>query len=207
MDYEVSYAGNVNPGTAVVTVAFKGNYTGTVTKTFAINAVPAPGPVPVPAPVPVNPDGDENDITTVAGMEKSITAMTNDGDPAGSAYAPILLMSKKQTNTSVKLTWKGVPGAEGYIIYGNRCGKGFLFQRLSSVAGNVRSLNLTGLLKGAAYKYTILAYRVENGQKKVIGTAKTVHVVTKGGKTGNYAKVTVNTKKLSLKAKKKAKIK
>lgn len=35
-DYTVSYADNVNPGTAMVTVTGKGNYTGTVEKTFTI---------------------------------------------------------------------------------------------------------------------------------------------------------------------------
>lgn len=37
-DYTVSYADNVNKGTAAVTVTGKGNYTGTVNKTFQIDA-------------------------------------------------------------------------------------------------------------------------------------------------------------------------
>ncbi|MFQ9514440.1 MAG: leucine-rich repeat protein [Eubacterium sp.] len=36
-DYSVSYANNVNAGTATVTVTFKGNYTGSLKKTFTIN--------------------------------------------------------------------------------------------------------------------------------------------------------------------------
>lgn len=36
--YIISYSNNVNVGTAAVTVTGKGNYTGTVTRTFAINA-------------------------------------------------------------------------------------------------------------------------------------------------------------------------
>ena len=35
-DYEITYANNTNAGTATVTVTGKGNYTGTVTKTFTI---------------------------------------------------------------------------------------------------------------------------------------------------------------------------
>ena len=38
VDYTVSYANNVNAGTATVTVTGKGNYSGTVTKTFEIKA-------------------------------------------------------------------------------------------------------------------------------------------------------------------------
>ena len=36
IDYDVEYSNNVNPGTATVTVTCKGNYTGTITKTFEI---------------------------------------------------------------------------------------------------------------------------------------------------------------------------
>lgn len=35
-DYEVSYANNTNPGKATVTITGKGNYAGTITKTFII---------------------------------------------------------------------------------------------------------------------------------------------------------------------------
>ncbi len=38
-DYTISYANNVNPGTATVTITGKSNYTGTVTKTFTIEEV------------------------------------------------------------------------------------------------------------------------------------------------------------------------
>ena len=157
----------------------------------------------------VNPDpeGDLNDITTLAGLEKSITGMTNDGDPVGSTFAPLMLMSKKQTRNSVKLTWKGISGATGYILYGNQCGKGKKFQRLAELAGNVKTWNMTGLKKGTYHKVTIVAYQFVNGQKKIIGAAKTIHVATKGGKNGNYGKVKPSKKKLSLKVKKSAKIK
>lgn len=38
VDYELSYVSNINIGTATVYIKFKGNYTGTVTKTFEITA-------------------------------------------------------------------------------------------------------------------------------------------------------------------------
>ena len=44
MDYTVSYANNVNAGTATVTVTGKGNYSGTLTKTFEIKAAEAQKP-------------------------------------------------------------------------------------------------------------------------------------------------------------------
>ena len=46
-DYTVTYSNNIDAGTATVSVTGKGNYTGTVKKTFTIKA---PEPVPEPAP-------------------------------------------------------------------------------------------------------------------------------------------------------------
>ena len=53
-DFTVSYSNNINPGTAVVTITGAGNYAGTKTANFVINA-PAPDPDPVD-PDPVDPD-------------------------------------------------------------------------------------------------------------------------------------------------------
>ena len=48
-DYDVLYTNNVEPGTATVTVTFKGDYTGTASATFTI-AEPEPEPEPVAIP-------------------------------------------------------------------------------------------------------------------------------------------------------------
>ena len=50
-DYSLTYANNTNAGTATVTITGAGNYTGTITKTFAIRAasIPAPAVGSVPA--------------------------------------------------------------------------------------------------------------------------------------------------------------
>lgn len=37
-NYIVTYSNNLNVGTASVTITFKGNYTGSIVKTFKINA-------------------------------------------------------------------------------------------------------------------------------------------------------------------------
>ena len=49
VDYEVTYSDNVAPGTATVTVTFKGNYAGTATANFTI-AEPEPPTPPEPEP-------------------------------------------------------------------------------------------------------------------------------------------------------------
>ena len=52
VDYDVSYSDNVEPGTATVTVTFKGNYFGIVKCFFGIAAQPEPEPQPEPQPEP-----------------------------------------------------------------------------------------------------------------------------------------------------------
>ena len=49
----------------------------------------------------------------------------------------------------------------------------------------------------------MVAYKLVNGQKKVLTTSKTIHVATTGGKVTNVSKVTVNNTKVSLSLKKK----
>lgn len=41
-DYDFSYSNNINAGTATVTITTKGNYTGSVSRTFTIEKAPAP---------------------------------------------------------------------------------------------------------------------------------------------------------------------
>lgn len=53
-DYDISYKDNINPGKAIVTITGKGNFTGSITRTFNITGtIPvAPAPVPSPQPTP-----------------------------------------------------------------------------------------------------------------------------------------------------------
>ncbi len=55
------------------------------------------------------------------------------------------------------------------------------------------------LKKGTYYKYTAVAYKMENGFQKVLASSKTVHAATAGGKVGNYRYVKVNKKSVKLK--------
>ncbi|MCQ2532821.1 MAG: DUF4214 domain-containing protein, partial [Saccharofermentans sp.] len=51
-DYTVSYSNNTNVGTATVSITGKGNYSGTVNKTFTISAVVTPAPTTAPTQAP-----------------------------------------------------------------------------------------------------------------------------------------------------------
>jgi len=145
-------------------------------------------------------DGDPSDSSTLAGMSASIAVISNDGDPAGASFADIQLQSPSQKKNSIRLKWNHVPGATGYALYGNACGKGNRFELITELAGT--SYTHTGLKAGTYYKFTVVAYQIgADGIKKVVASARTIHVATKNGKVTNYKKVKANKKKLTLKVK------
>ena len=127
-----------------------------------------------------------------AAAENAIMNAASDEGPAGTAFAPLKLRSTKQTAKSVKLRWTPVSGATRYVVYGNRCGKKNKMKKLATVTGKTRNITkIAGrkLKKGKSYKFIIMAV---NSSNKVVSTSKTIHVMTKGGKTGNHRMVRVS---------------
>ena len=122
-------------------------------------------------------------------MDKQITTAKSDADPQGSVFNLLQAKGVAKSNTSVKISWKRVPGASTYIIYANKCGANNQFIKLNTVSGT--SFTQTKLKKGTYYKYLIVAV---NGDK-ALATSKTIHVATKGGKVGNHKSVTTKAKK------------
>ena len=144
--------------------------------------------------------GDVNDPTSVASVEKAIANNKKDGDIKGSTFGLLQLRAKKVSNKAVRLTWTKVKGADGYIIYGNRCntgGKKYPYKVLKVLKGN--TWKKSGLKKGTYYKFMAVAYKKVNGSQKVLASSKTIHVATSGGKVGNYKAVRVNKKAVKLK--------
>ena len=125
-------------------------------------------------------------------VEKAILAQKSDTDPAGSAFAPLMLSSKKQTKNSNTLKWQSVPGASGYVVYGSKCGKANKIKRIALVKGT--SFKHKKLKKGTYYKYVVVAVEDTVAGQRVDAISKMIHVATKGGKAGNYKGVTVKAK-------------
>lgn len=109
---------------------------------------------------------------------------------------------KKAAKTSITISWKRVPGAASYTVYGNKCGKGNRYHKIATVSGG--QYVHKGLKKGTYYKFLIVA----NGGGKAKAVSKTIHVATTGGKVGNNKSVRITSKKtVSLKKGKTSKIK
>lgn len=137
--------------------------------------------------------------------EKVISADTDKGDVAGSSFYKLRLKATGK-NKSIKLTWNKVKSADGYIIYGAKCGSSM--KKLKTLKGNKKvAYTHKKLKKGKYYKYMVVAYKNIDGKKYTIAKSKSAHAVTNGGKYGNPTKVTVKSSKLTVKTGKKKTIK
>ena len=150
---------------------------------------------------PQNPPSDTDKETAISIEDMTNTILTADTDKddiKGSRFSALCLKAKGGKK-KITLTWKKVKDADGYIIFGSKCGK--KMKQIAKVTGN--KYIAKKLKKGTYYKYTVVAVR---GQE-VLSTARTVHCITDGGKKGNPLKLTCKKTKISLKKGKTAGIK
>ena len=130
-------------------------------------------------------------------------ATKGEKDVRGSTYAPLKLASKKQTETSVTLSWSKVKGAKRYVVYGSQCGKSSAYKELATVSGSDTSyvvkkiVNPKGkkvkLKAGTMYKFLVIADRGSKSAK----ISKSIHVATAGKENvANPINVSVDKKVL-----------
>lgn len=136
-------------------------------------------------------------------VENSILNLPNDKDPAWTTFSLLKAKGVPKSKRAIKLSWKPVPGATGYVIYGNKCGNKNKYEKITPAPVSGTRWIQKKLKKGTYYKYLIAAV---NGDK-VLAVSKTIHVATNGGKVGNNTKVTLNKKKKILKVGKTFKLK
>ncbi|MEA4922123.1 MAG: hypothetical protein VB031_02010 [Eubacteriaceae bacterium] len=98
----------------------------------------------------------------------------------------LLLKGVNKTKKSQKLTWTKVNGADGYILYGNRCNQRKHKHKMKKikVIRNGKTLTYTkkGIKKARKYKYKVYAYKISGGKKVIIAESPTIHLVSKGFK-------------------------
>ena len=139
---------------------------------------------------------------------EKLTNLPNDKDPKGTTFSKLRARAVKRTKTTMVLQWKKQTGADGYLIYTNRCGR-YNKMKLKKTVKNPNTVkwNRKKLKKGKYYKYTVVAYKNVNGQKLPIAASCMVHCTTKA-KSNTIAKgVKVNKTKVTLAAGKTFKIK
>lgn len=172
--------------------------TPTLTPTPTATPTPTVTPTPTAAPTPtIAPEQKSEDGTAVGkGASKqsaaaAITAASSDEGPTGTSFALLQPRVKKTTKSSIRIAWAKVPGAVEYIVYGAPCGSAY--KEIQHVRTN--SYTQKKLKKATSYKYMVMAVSASD---TVLATSKTLHIMTDGGRRGNYKSVKVNKKSVTL---------
>lgn len=130
-----------------------------------------------------------------------------DGDYKGSNFGLLRSQTTKLKKNSVTVKWNKVKNADGYIVYGAKCGAKSKYKVLKVVSGKTTSYTHKKLKKGTYYKYNIVAFKYVNGVKVTLAASKKIHATTLGGKYGVAKAVKLNKSKVKIKKGKTFKIK
>ncbi len=130
-----------------------------------------------------------------------------DGDYKGSNFGLLRAQTTKLKKNSVTVKWNKVKNADGYIVYGPKCGAKSKYKVLKVVSGKTTSYTHKKLKKGTYYKYNIVAFKYVNGVKVTLAASKKIHATTLGGKYGVAKAVKLNKSKVKIKKGKTFKIK
>lgn len=146
---------------------------------------------------------------TASLTESKMTAKPpkGDGDYKGSNFGLLRAQTTKLKKNSVTVKWNKVKNADGYIVYGAKCGAKSKYKVLKVVSGKTTSYTHKKLKKGTYYKYNIVAFKYVNGVKVTLAASKKIHATTLGGKYGVAKAVKLNKSKVKIKKGKTFKIK
>lgn len=183
IEYIVDYTDNIEVGTATITVTGTGNYIGYVTKTFTIieakkddgsETKPGDGSETKPGDGSETKPGDGSETKPGDGSETK----PGDGGKTEPVDVPAIITVNKTTiskvenkATGVKLTWKKVSDATGYVVYRKNSGSKS-WKKIKIVKGASKTTYTDSTVKskhGTVYSYRIESYKSVNGQ-----TAKAV---------------------------------
>ncbi len=92
--------------------------------------------------------------------------------PSATLAAPKISAYYVPTDTAIKVTWQGVTGADGYLIY-RRYNAGSSWVYAGAAGASARNFTDKGLKSCTKYQYIMRAYKLTNG-KKVGGTFSNV---------------------------------
>ena len=188
---------------------------------------PSMTPSAVPGVTPENLFEEDPEMAQYPSLEEVENAIratdTDKQDLLGSKYAKLQVKAAAKAKKTVKLSWKRVKGASGYIIYGGKYGT--KMKKIKTVKAGTKkkySYTVKKLKAKKYYKYLVVACKssvtakdITAGRKnvkvtkdKAITISKIVYVTSKHRKYGNPSKLRLKTSlKLKKGRKKKLKIK
>ncbi|MDD6069771.1 MAG: leucine-rich repeat protein [Clostridiales bacterium] len=198
-DYTVTYKNNINAGTAAVTVAGKGNYTGTVDLQFTINApaptpTPSPTPSPAPSPAPQTPVSTEKAVGTVVTVGNAQYKIT--GTAENTAGTVSFVKSTKDKKKLTSLTIPNTVKIDGKTynvtaIEKNAC-KNYSKLKKLTIGKNVKSIGASAFagckaLKSIKIQSTLLTKKTI-GKKAFSGIHKKAVIKVPKKKVKEYKK-------------------
>lgn len=107
---------------------------------------------------------------------------TDKSEIKGASFAPLKLRATAGKK-SIKLKWSKMSKADGYIIYGGRCGA--KLKKIKTVSKKTTSYTVKKLAAGKYYKYSVMAYKKDGKVKRIISISTCAHCCVLGGKHGN----------------------
>lgn len=133
----------------------------------------------------------DNKLSTNKEINKEITS-AKDKDLSNSRYEFLQAKVTTTTKNSLTLTWKKISSADGYMIYGNKCGTKNKYKYICTLANRSTTKYVAkNLKKGTYYKYFVVAYKKVGNEKVTVTISKTIHATTSGGKYGNAKSVKI----------------
>lgn len=181
-----------------------------------ITIVPTPEPEQTKTPEPTieptlepieTPEPTVEPTKTPESTKKPETSKTKEDK----SFSKLRLYEAASTESTIKLAWSKIKGADGYVLYSSRCNtknKIYSVKQKKVVKGTSKIVwTHKGLKSGTFYKYLVRAYKIVDGKRVWIAKSKLTHIKTEGGKYNNPKKVKVNKKSLSINVGKKHMIK
>lgn len=148
-----------------------------------------------------------SDTASLTESKMTANPPKGDGDYKGSNFGLLRAQTTKLKKNSVTVKWNKVKNADGYIVYGAKCGAKSKYKVLKVVSSKTTSYTHKKLKKGTYYKYNIVAFKYVNGVKVTLAASKKIHATTQGGKYGVAKAVKLNKSKVKIKKGKTFKIK
>lgn len=121
--------------------------------------------------------------STLAVTDETILHNKDDGDIEGSSFAMIQARADKVTKKSVRLKWNKVEGADGYKIFGNKCGKKNRYEYIKTIKKNKQYTIKASEIKQSKKIKQHRKIAFESGDTKIATVTK--KGVVKGKKKGN----------------------
>ncbi|MCR5281948.1 MAG: fibronectin type III domain-containing protein [Lachnospiraceae bacterium] len=147
-----------------------------------------------------------NEPILLSQQDKILTsANTDKGDPKGSTFRFLKPRVTKVKKHEITIGWKPLKEADGYVIYGAKCGS--KMKKLKTIQKPMaHSCRFKKLKADTYYKFIVVAYKNaknteqdQDGSQIVLSTSTSLHAATAGGRKKNPLGISLKKSRISVK--------